>query len=206
MVKQIIKAEPAEEQVSIEVARLHLRLDEELEGSPAGHPDDELIGILIAAAREQAESYTGLSVVNREHVLTIDRFKGSYIELEVWPVTAITEVKYFDSDGVEQVWASDKYRLDNASRPARLYPGDEGWPTTKMRENAVKVTFDAGFTVGSPNTLPMPKVLLQAMLLIIGHLYENRQDVIHTNRTGGQLELPMGSIFLMTPHRIDMGM
>lgn len=206
MVKQVTKAEPTNEQVSIEVARLHLRLDEELEGSPAGHPDDELIEILIAAAREQAESYTGLSLVNREHVLSIDGFKGSYIDLEVWPVTAISELTYIDSDGATQTWASDKYRLDNASRPARLYAGEEGWPIAKMRENAVTVTFDAGFTVGSPNDRPMPRALLQAMLLIIGHLYENRQDVIHSNRTGGQLELPMGSIFLMTPHRIDMGM
>lgn len=202
MVKQVTKAEPAQEQVSIEVARLHLRLDEDLEGSPVGHPDDDLIEILISAAREQAESYTGLSLVNREHQLSIDEFKGSYIDLEVWPVSAITEVTYFDNDGVEQTWASDQYRLDNASRPARLYPGDEGWPQAKIRENAVTVTFNAGFTVGSPNTFPMPRVLLQAMLLIIGHLYENRQDVVY----GGEKELPMGSIFLMTPHRIDMGM
>jgi uncharacterized phiE125 gp8 family phage protein len=203
MAKHVLKTEPAQEQVTLEVARLHLRLDEDLEGSPAGHPDDELIEILISAAREQAESYTGLSLVNREHELNIDSFKGSYIDLEVWPVSAITEVTYFDSDGVEQIWANDQYRLDNATRPARLYPAVNNWPKTKVRENAVKVTFDAGFT-DSEGAFPCPKVLLQAMLLIIGHLYENRQDVIASGRSGGQLELPMGSIFLMTPHRINM--
>lgn len=198
MAKHVLKAEPTQEQepLSLSLARLHLKLDAELEGAEAVHPDDALVSVLISAAREHAENFTGLSLVNRDHSFSMDEFPCSYIDLQVWPVTAITEVSYVDENGAIQVLASGQYSLDNVSRPARLYPVEDSWPTTKKQNNSVSVVFDAGFG----DSIPMPKTLKQSMLLIIGHLYENRQDV-------GQdrlIELPMGSVFLMTPHRINM--
>ena len=202
MAKHVLKAEPTQEQepLTLSLARLHLKLDAELEGEAAAHPDDSLVNMLISAAREHAENFTGLSLVNREHSFSLDEFPCSFIDLQVWPVTAITEVSYVDENGATQILPSGQYRLDNVSRPARLYTVENTWPTTKKQDNAISVRFAAGFN----DAIPMPKTLKQSMLLIIGHLYENRQDVIHSSRTGGQLELPMGSVFLMTPHRINM--
>ena len=202
MAKHVLKAEPTEgqEPLSLSLARLHLKLDAELEGAEAVHPDDALVNVFISAAREHAENFTGLSLVNRDHSFSLDEFPCAYIDLQVWPVTAITEVSYVDENGDIQLLSGGQYRLDNVSRPARLYPAEGNWPKTKSQDNSVTVLFDAGFD----EVIPIPKTLKQAMLLIIGHLYENRQDVIHTARSGGQLELPMGSVFLMTPHRINM--
>ena len=59
--------------------------------------------------------------------------------------------------------------------------------------NAVRIDVTAGYT----NT-NRPDALIAAMLLIIGHLYENRQDVSHS-RT---YELPLASKYLMEPYRL----
>ncbi len=124
MAKQVIKAEPTQEQepLSLSLARLHLKLDAELEGAEALHPDDALVNVLISAAREHAENFTGLSLVNRDHSFSLDEFPCSYIDLQVWPVTDITEVSYVDENGDIQLLSSGQYRLDKVSRPARLYP------------------------------------------------------------------------------------
>ena len=44
---------PSVEPISLEKARLHLRLD--TSGSPPSHPDDSLVTSLITAVRENAE-------------------------------------------------------------------------------------------------------------------------------------------------------
>ena len=60
--------------------------------------------------------------------------------------------------------------------------------------NAVKVFTQSGYTGSSDR----PDALIAAMLLIIGHLYENRQDV-GQHRT---YETPLASRYLMDPYRL----
>jgi hypothetical protein len=44
-----------------------------------------------------------------------------------------------------------------------------------------------------------------ACLLILGHLYTNREDVVTSSGTDGAMELPMGSKYLLAPYRVQMG-
>jgi hypothetical protein len=48
----------------------------------------------------------------------------------------------------------------------------------------------------------MPTALKQAMLLMIGELYENREAINVGNIVS---EIPYGMIHLMSPYRINMG-
>ncbi len=48
----------------------------------------------------------------------------------------------------------------------------------------------------------MDDLIKAAVLLILGHLYENRQDVQEDGRVA---ELPMGSVYILQPYRELMG-
>jgi len=192
----------ADEPITLDVARLHLRLD--TEGSPPAHPDDALVEALIVAAREAAESYTGLAIAYQTYTLALDEFPDAAIVLGKWPINAISSITYKDANNATQTVSSADYFLDNYARPGEvaLQP-TKSWPVTAAVANAVVVTFTAGFTDGlSPDPYPLPKSLKQALLLTIGHLYDHREAVSATEK----YEMPMGVISLMTPHRISMGM
>lgn len=186
------------EVITLAEARLHLRLD--TEGSPPSHPDDSLVQALIITARENAESHTGLAIVESTYTLALDAFPTDFINLMISPVQSITSVSYVDSNGATQTLSNTKYQLDNYSSPAKLYPL-EPWPATKDKPNAVTITFVAGFTDGSPNNYPLPTSIKQAMLLMIGSWYDTRESIGDKE----YFERPMTATWLLTPHRINLG-
>lgn len=201
MVKPVKKGQPLTEPITLEEARDYLRLD--AFGSPPTHPDDDLVDVMISAARGAAENYINHSIAYREVILQLDEFNGKgYVDLQDWPVSLITSVEYFDKNGVVQTLDPAEYILDDAQKPARLYPVTD-FPETQDRVNAITITFMAGYTDGlSPNTYPAPRAIKLAILLILGHLYENRQDVTYQQHH----RLPMGSEYLLQPYRISMGL
>lgn len=194
------------EPITLEEARLHLRLD--TSGSPASHPDDSLVSILITVARQSAEQYLGRSLVQQTYELALDEFPNpdqgdQAINLQVWPVRSITSVQYQDEDDVTQTVSAADYVFDNYAKPAEIVP-IELWPGTKRIANAVKITFVAGHTDNdSPNNYPLPIPIKQAMLLQIGHLYEHRESVNVGNIV---TEMKFAYTHLLTPYRISMGM
>jgi len=46
--------------------------------------------------------------------------------------------------------------------------------------------------------------ILAAMLLILGHLYKNREEVM-TGQGSAAVKIPVGAEFLLWPHRIGLG-
>ena len=158
-----------DEPISLAQAQLHLRLD--TEGSPASHPDDSLIEMMITTAREMVEKDTGLTL-SVSQLQCKSKPVNDVVSLQTFPVTSIEEVTYEDDDEVIQTVSSADYYVDNFKRPSVLI----------FRRNVpvkdVTVSFTAGYTDSdSPNPFPMPKMLKNAMLLMIGNLYENRQAV-----------------------------
>lgn len=184
------------EVVSLAEAQAHLRVP--LTGSPPSHPEDAQIEAMISAAREQAEKFTGRAIGAQTIEYALDGFPGSF-RLPVDPVTSITSVKYVDTDGVEQTIEASNYALDDYQRPAWLLPAyDYQWPTPRAVANSVKVRFVAGWTPSS-----VPVAIKQAVLLIVGHLFQNREQlIVGTIAT----EMPWGAERLLTPYRIDFGM
>lgn len=192
------------ELLDMATVREHLKIDTDTSGSPPTHPDDTLITALITAARESAEAFlNGRIVVNQDFEAVFDAFEDE-MDLQAWPVNSITSITYVDADGATQTLGAGVYFLDNYNVPATVRLGyQQQWPSVRPVANAIKVTFNAGSTdTMSPDDFPCPLVIKQAMLLTIGHLYENRQDVVATQR----YELPLGVKALLQPHRINMGM
>lgn len=174
----------AVESVTLEEAKLHLRVD--------GTDEDALIGGLISAAREWAEHYTGRALAPQTLEMALDQFPEDFIDLDLPPVSSVTSIKYTDSTGVEQTLATDQYAfsLYGEARRISLTYGNS-WPTTQAIANAVRIRYVTGYTT-------TPKAAKAAILLMVGHLYANREDVT-TSKT--EL-LPNGAKALLDPIKI----
>jgi uncharacterized phiE125 gp8 family phage protein len=159
---------PESEPVSLAEAKAHIR---ETSGD-----QDALITGLIQSAREYAETVTGLKLMEQTITAVCDSFPraGGNIALPVGPVLSVTSLTYTDEDGTEETF--NGFTLDNYDTPPKLVlnPG-ESWPgVTLHTANPVKITYLAGFSSASA----VPAKLKQAILLLVGHWFENREEVI----------------------------
>jgi uncharacterized phiE125 gp8 family phage protein len=173
---------PAEEPVSLAEAKQHLRVD--------GGDDDLLIGSLITAARQAAETKTGRQLITARWKLVLDAFPGPLlmhsakgasfslpghaILLAKCPVQAVVSIEYMDMNGATQVMPASDYVLDAACEPARLTPVfGKTWPPTLPQMGAVSVTFDAGYGAASA----VPEGLKSWIKLRVGSLYGHREEM-----------------------------
>jgi len=90
--------------------------------------------------------------------------------------TASGIIRYYDTDDTEYFMDAGDYFIDTKSEPGRAcLKYGKTWPSTTLRpNNGICVTYVAGYTQASD----VPKSWKQAMLLLIGHLYENREAVV----------------------------
>ena len=85
-------------------------------------------------------------------------------------MTALTSIKYDDTDDTEQTYSSANYWTDLLSVPARVQV-KTSWPSTKVKPGAVRIRLAAGYAT----VTEIPAVLLHAVKLLVGHWYENRE-------------------------------
>jgi len=151
--------------------------------------EDALIQSYIDAAVEYLEGPYGGGFLlgSQEWEYYTDYFPPAFY-IPLFPVQSVDEIRYVDGDGAEQTLASDQYRVDTVSNPARVVQGfNATWPNTREREpNAVTVKFTAGFD-------PIPADLKQAIFLLVAHYYEIRQPVI-TGTTSSEIQFALESI------------
>lgn len=166
---------PTVEPVSLEDAMLHLRLDGYGE-SPA-HPDEPLIESLIIAAREWAEAYTDRIFADCEIEVKMAALPYLYA-FPFAPVRSVASITYLDEDNVRQTLDPTLYGFDPGTEEPVLYkiPGAT-YPTAQAVPGSVVITCQAGYSEDeSPVSEPIPETVKRAMLLYVGHLYENRED------------------------------
>lgn len=174
--------------VSLAEMRLHCKLDPDGGGT---HPDDSQLQIALAAAHRMAEHHTGAAIGAQVREIALDAFPDGPIKLKPGPVSSITSVKYLDTASVEQTMDSADYSLDDYSTPAWLVPAyGTLWPVTLDAANAVKVRFACGTNAIDP-------AIKAALLLLVGHLYANREAVA----PGSQTEIPLGVASLLDTAR-----
>lgn len=177
----------ATEPLTTAEAKLHLRVDTT--------DDDTIIAALITAAREFAEHYTGRAFAAQTLEMALPCFpeyEDDYIDLDMPPVATISSVKYTDEAGVEQTIAGSSYALSLYGDSRRLAPTfGIYWPATQDVPDAVRIRYVTGYTT-------LPKAARAGLLLLIGHLYENRQAV----STLSLEEIPMGARALLDTIKI----
>lgn len=165
---------PTAEPITLAQAKAHLRVEVS--------DDDTLIGALITAAREAAESSTQRALMLQTWELSLPCFPPSdAIRLPKAPLSSLTSISYVDSDGETQTMAEAAYQLDVHSEPARILPAyGTTWPTTREHPNSVLVRYQAGYADADA----VPAQIKAWMLLRIGSLYENRESTTGLTMNG----------------------
>lgn len=169
---------------TIEEAKQHLRVDHD--------DDDEIIEVYMAAATSAIDGPYGLlkkAVIAQTWEVAFDAFPTAEIRLPLMPLLTLDSVKYVDEAGDLQTVDPSAYEVDTFSDYGWVVPTDS-WPTPMATINAVTVRWTAGSTVCPPD-------IRAAMLLMLGHLYQNREAV------GGAAahEVPLGVKALCAGHR-----
>lgn len=185
----ILITAPTVEPVSLAEARAHLRIDID--------DDDTLISGLITAARSHLEGIARpkLAMINQTWDYIADSFPtGDTFEIRPYPLQSITSIKYTDDDGVEATFSAANYQVDTSRQPGRLrLKSTASWPSVVLREmNGLAIRFVAGYGATGAS-VPMP--LRQAILLLVGHWYENREPVLVTGMMASPLPMTVEALF-----------
>jgi uncharacterized phiE125 gp8 family phage protein len=186
---------PGAEPITRQTAKLHLRLITDLADVTA-HPDDTLVDMLVAAARQWAEHETQRSLITQTWKLTRHTFAdlAGVITLAKGPVQAVEEITYRDMAGVVQTLAPTEYVVDLTGKLGLVAPAfGKAWPPTLPQIGAVAITYRCGY--GDSGT-DVPEAIRNWMLLRIRALYDNPSEVGREMRP-----LPFADRML-DPHRI----
>ena len=188
----ILVTGPDVEPVSKAEAKLHCRVDIS--------DDDDLITALIVAARELCETITQRALITQTWDLVMDDWPGGdVLSLPLAPLQSITSISYTDEDGNSDTFSADNYVTDTESQPGRAaLKSTASWPSTTLQEIAgVRVRFVAGYGDAGSD---VPQSIRQAMLLLIGHWYEQREAIV----TSGAVpqEVPFAVQALLATHRM----
>lgn len=159
--------------------------------------DDTLLTALIQAAREYCEGYQNRALCTQTWELVLDSWPvRDYVELPKPPLQSIVSIKYKDKAGAESTWADTNYIVDPDSFLGRVVLADGiSWPTaTLYPAGGIRIQFVAGYGLAAD----VPQTTRQAMLLLIGHLYENRE----AGAERALSEIPFGVKALLDLNRV----
>jgi uncharacterized phiE125 gp8 family phage protein len=180
---------PAVEPVSLEEAKKHLHIDAD--------DEDETIASLIMAAREWCEAFQGRAYITQSWELVLDSFPAKpYIDLPLPPLQTVDSIKYSDSAGVETTLAITEYVVNPDSYFGKIVPAyGKSWPSfTPYPAGAVRIQFTCGYG----DAVDVPQMVKQAMLLVIGHLFEHRED----SAEKAFATIPMSAKTLLWPDKV----
>jgi len=155
--------------------------------------EDTYISSLRSAAISFVEEHCNIKLGSYTARGYLAGFYNSYVP--IGPVTAFTEVKYQTTSDKTyanlDTLAAGNWFTDEISKPARIafrdYPNVYEYALTP-----VVVSFTAGYTT-------MPEPVLQAIRLLVAHMYENRQEEITGTITA---RLKFGLDALLNPFRV----
>ena len=176
------------EPITLAEVRQHLRLPED------ATEDDLLLG-LIKTARVYCENYTRRALAEQTLETYLDRFSAADpIVLLCPPLLSVVEIGYTDSTGQETILSASEYVVDIASEPDRVMPAyGTTWPVfTPYPATPIRIQFVAG-------NAAIPEPIRQALLLLVGHWYENREA------TGTAKDQTAFSVHaLLVPYRVEV--
>lgn len=188
---------PTADPVSLSEAKAHCRVTDSA--------DDGLLAGYLMAARTHVENVTGLSLLTQtwdclfdgDWPLVWDATCCTFVQLislPKFPVQSVTSVSYVDTTGATQVLAGGNYQLVKERGPAYIVPSYNAiWPTVRSQPNSITVRVVCGF---GPYLSEEP--IRQAILLLVGHFYDNREAV------GSSMnELPFAVNALLSPYRLN---
>lgn len=182
--------------VTLDEAKSHLRV--------TNTADDFYINALITAATNELELICWRQFISsdqRSYFPVPTSVKQGIIrdcvlrlELNGAPVTAVSAVKYYDENGTLQTLSGSKYITELDLEPAIITITD----IPSFDPNRATPLY-VNFTGGWADAASVPQAIKQAILIRIGTLYEQRQEI---NVGSSVSEIPMTCMRLLTNYRL----
>jgi uncharacterized phiE125 gp8 family phage protein len=156
----VVVSAPTEEPVTVDEFKKHARI--------SGNATNAEIEAMIIAARQYAELELGRWIITQ----TIDAYFDDWQPcIKLPPLQSVTSISYVDNNGATQTLASNLYRVDSKSKPARITEASGvSWPSLDSVTNAVTVRFVAGY--GAKESVP--ECIKHWIKLRVEHYFDNR--------------------------------
>jgi uncharacterized phiE125 gp8 family phage protein len=158
--------------------------------------EDDLLNSLIQAAREYCEVFQRKAYLTQTWELWLDEFPDDdFIELPRPPLASVTTIDYYNTSDVKATMSASDYYVDVENTPGGIYLNDgKSWPSTTLRpRNGVCITYIAGETAAASVSYKVK----QAILLLVGHWYENREAVATSGAVPQKVPLAVESLLWM---------
>ena len=189
--KRVLQTAPTVEPISVTEAKEHMRISYDYED------DDNYIDSLIRVVRESTEQFLKRKLITQTWKIYLNHWPyGDSIILPYGKVQSVTHVKYTNTAGTQSTWSTDYYNVDTYSDPGRIVL-EYGyfWPVvTLLPQNPIEIQFVTGY--GDVTAIPTP--IIQAMLIKIADLYEQRESFI----VGMSIEKMHNVNPLLTPYKV----
>lgn len=180
MLEPLVITEPTYEPITYEELKNQARIDTDNDDQ-----QDLIENIFIPAARDYLESRTERTFHQKTLEWAIDEWPANgHIRLpRATPLISVTWVKYFDSDGTENTWATSEYHVDTDSLPGRVVLAyGLTWPSfTKRTFSPIRIRYVAGIQTVSPLT-EAPATVKYAMVLLVAAMWRHREAIIVSDR------------------------
>ncbi len=170
---------PTQDAVSVADIKQHLNVD--------FTDDDDLIQAYrdaIVQYLDGANGKLGRALVSQEWDLALCGFDPcGRVMLPLAPLLEVESVQYYDTSNVLQTLAADNYDVIGVGGHSPGYISlkyGKSWPMVYYRDEPVIVRFRAGYidTDGSPPTGEIPAPIISAIKLMVGTLYQSRENVV----------------------------
>ena len=159
--------------VSLDEAKEHLRV---------GHSDDDTyITRLTKAAQLVCESKCGQVFSECSFFMHCDNWEQTREIPEISGVNTITHIKYWDNadPSVQQTWSASNYSLAKGSQRSRIFLSpSSSYPSLRPGLENIEISFAARPTWDISASTSLSEVAMQATLITIADMYENRQSVV----------------------------
>ena len=185
-----LKTPPTVEPVDLSTAKRQCRIEDDVS------LEDALVQGYLQAARSWVEGYTGRPLARQTWQASLEGFPARLWLPMAAPLVSITHVKYYDTANLLTTLSVSVYTTAAFSEPACLSLVDgQAWPALWDRDDAVQLEY----VVGPDDPALVEPALLQAILLLVGHWYANRETVVVGTVTA---EIAFAVEALCAPHRL----
>lgn len=156
-----ISTSAAAEPVTLAEAKRHVNADEFID-------DDGELGLLVAAARDYVEKYTGTRLATQTVAAKCDCF-ADFSRFPEAPAQSVTSIEYIDTSGATQSLADTVYELRSEGLETSIVlKYGQSWPAIRPKSR-IAVTAVVGYN-------EVPPAVKHALLLWLSAGYETREN------------------------------
>ncbi len=183
-------SEPFTYSISLAEIKNHLRI--------LDSDNDSYLLSLLPVSTAYCETILGRRLISQQWRLWLDGWQR-IIKLPFPPVITVDAIKYYDLENTLQTLPITDYETDLIDEPAKVKLLNR--PAVINNYNAAYIDFTCGYGEAGSD---VPSPIRQALLMLIGHYYMNRQDILVSFGGGPPIALtvPKAADALLNLHAV----